>query len=261
MEFSISLLSRIGGRENNEDRVAYVRSRDSLLLVLADGMGGHAHGEVAAEIAVRTLAEGFRGEALPRLNRPDDFLEEKLMAAHFAIAERARADSLEEIPGTTCVGCLVQDGHAWWGHAGDSRLYHVRGGRVLSRTRDHSITRQMAELSGLSEEEEAALPGRNILYSCIGSTGSPELDIAPPVPLAVGDTLLLCSDGLWGPLSDEEVGAALSGASLVRAVAELAAQAELRNGHLSDNITAIAMVWGRHEDGARPAPAGRIVRP
>src|SRR5574341_2186313 len=165
MDFAISQLTRIGGRETNEDRAAYVRSRDSLLLVVADGMGGHAHGEVAAEIAVRTLAEAFQSVAQPRLARPGAFLEETLMAAHHAIVEQALADRLEEIPGTTCVACVVQDGQAWWGHAGDSRLYHLRDGRVLARTRDHSLTRQMADLAGLSEEEEAALGGRNIIYS------------------------------------------------------------------------------------------------
>ncbi len=260
MDIAITQLSRIGGRETNEDRVAYVRSPESLLLVLADGMGGHAHGEVAAEVAVRTLAEAFRAEAHPRLERPGDFLEEKLLAAHLAVVEQARADQLEEIPGTTCVACVVQDGRAWWGHAGDSRLYLLREGRVLARTRDHSLTRQMAELAGLSEDEEAALAGRNILYSCIGGYGRPELDLAPPFELAEGDVLLLCSDGLWGLFSDQEVGAALAGPSLVRGLAQFAAQAESRNGYLSDNITAIAMAWGRREDGAKPAPAGRIVR-
>lgn len=261
MDIAITQLTRIGGRETNEDRVAYVRSAESLLLVLADGMGGHAHGEVAAEIAVRTLAEGFRGEALPRLEQPGAFLQEKLMAAHLAIMEQALADQLEEIPGTTCVACVVQDGQAWWGHAGDSRLYHIRNGTVLTRTRDQSLTRQMADLAGLSEEEEAALSGRNILYSCIGGYGRPELALAPPVALAEGDMLLLCSDGLWGPLSDQEIAAALAGVSLVRALAQIATQAEFRGGYLSDNVTAIAMAWGRREDGARPAPAGRIVRP
>jgi len=260
MDFAISQLTRIGARETNEDRAAYVRSRESLLLVLADGMGGHAYGEVAAEIAVRTLAKSFQREAQPRLERPGAFLEETLMAAHLAIVEQALADRLEEIPGTTCVACVVQEGQAWWGHAGDSRLYHLRDGRVLARTRDQTLTRQMADLAGLSEEEEAALAGRNILYSCIGGYGSPELDLAAPVTLAGGDVLLLCSDGLWGPFSDHEVGAVLATASLAQALAQFAAEAEVRNGYLCDNITAIALAWGRREDGAKPAAAGRIVR-
>jgi len=259
VDIAITQLSRIGGRDTNEDRAAYVRSRESLLLVVADGMGGHAHGEVAAEIAVRTLAQGFRGEALPRLASPAGFLEEKLLAAHLAVVEQARADRLDEIPGTTCVACVVQDGQAWWAHAGDSRLYHLRQGRVLARTRDHSLTRQVAELAGLTEEEAAAVAGRNVIYSCLGGYGRPELDLAPPVALAEGDLLLLCSDGLWGPFSDQELGAALAGPSLVRGLAQLAAEAECRNGYLSDNITAVALAWGRREDGARPAPAGRIV--
>ncbi|HEX6827738.1 MAG TPA: PP2C family serine/threonine-protein phosphatase [Burkholderiales bacterium] len=260
MEFAISLLSRIGGRETNEDRAAYVRTAQSLLLVVADGMGGHAHGEVAAEIVVGTLTEAFLSRARPRLQNPEGFLQESSRAAHLAIVERALAERLDDIPGSTCVACVVQDGRAWWAHAGDSRLYHLRGGRTLARTRDHSLLRQIADSVGLSEEDAAVLAGgRNVIYSCIGGYQNPQIEFGRSAKLEDGDLLLLCSDGLWGSLSDAEIGDGLGAGSLAQALPRLAAEAEQRGGGTSDNVTALALAWGVREDGAPPAPAGQVV--
>jgi serine/threonine protein phosphatase PrpC len=259
MEFAISILSRVGGREHNEDRAAYVSTGQSLLLVVADGMGGHAHGEVAAETVVRTLTEAFLRLAQPRLGDPEGFLRETPRAAHLAIVGQALADRLDDIPGSTCVACVVQDGRAWWVHAGDSRLYHLRGGKALARTRDHSLLRQIADGVGLSEEEASLLAGRNVIYSCIGGYQSPELDLGRAARLDPGDLLLLCSDGLWGSLSDAEIGQALEAGRVAAALPRLAAEAEARAGRYSDNVTAVALAWGVREEGASPAPPGRVV--
>jgi serine/threonine protein phosphatase PrpC len=259
VEFAVNLLSRVGGRSGNEDRAGYVQTGESLLLVVADGMGGHARGEVAAEIVVRTLTEAFLLRARPRLANPLEFLRETPLAAHLAITELALADRLEDIPGSTCVACVVQDGQAWWVHAGDSRFYHLRGGRALARTRDHSLLRQIANTFGLTEEEAAPLAGRNVIYSCIGGYQSPQLETGSAPALQQGDVLLLCSDGLWGAVSDDEIALALRPGALAESLPRLAAEAEARAGSTSDNVTALVLAWGVSEPGAAPAPPGQVV--
>jgi PPM family protein phosphatase len=259
LRFSVSQLSRVGGRNNNEDRAGYSRTAESLLLVVADGMGGHLYGEMAAEAAVQSLTDAFQQEAGPRLVDPVAFLEQGLLAAHRVIVERAFADRLPDIPGTTCVACVVQDGTALWAHAGDSRLYLVRGGRVLERTRDHSLARELAEMGNLSEEAAALLPGRNVIYSCLGGYRRPQVEVSRPVRLERGDTLLLCSDGLWGPLTDHEIARAMAGTAVAPALVELAELAQTRAGAESDNVTGLALGWGVHDAKSHPAPAGSTV--
>lgn len=259
MEFSINLLSRIGGRATNEDRAAYVRTEESLLLVVADGMGGHDLGEVAAEIVVRTFTEAFARGAGARIEDPAEFLVTTSHAAHLGVTEHALAERLDDIPGSTCVACVVQDGRAWWVHAGDSRFYHLRGGRALARTRDHSLMRQVADSFGLTEEEAASLAGRNVIYSCIGGYQNPQLETGSAAALQQGDVLLLCSDGLWGAVSDDEIALALRPGALAECLPRLAASAEARAGSTSDNVTAVALAWGVSEPEAAPALPGEVV--
>ena len=135
MKFTIYQESRVGKRRNNQDRLAHCYSREALLMVVADGMGGHLHGEVAAQIAVQYLTEAFQREAKPRLADPFMFLAGGLQNAHQAVQDYALAKHLPEpeSPRTTCVACVVQDSIAYWAHAGDSRLYVLRDGRVLTQ--------------------------------------------------------------------------------------------------------------------------------
>ena len=130
MKFSIYQESRQGPRKSNQDRVAYCYSRDALCMVIADGMGGHLHGEVAAQIATQFIAEAFQREAQPRIADPFKFLLDSITSAHHAIVDYANLRSLLETPRTTCVACIIQDGIAHWAHVGDSRLYLIRNGKV-----------------------------------------------------------------------------------------------------------------------------------
>ena len=154
MKFTIFHESRIGRRKSNQDRLSYCYSRESLLMVVADGMGGHLHGEVAAQIAVQYITEAFQREAHPQLKDPFLFLSGALTNAHHAILDYASDRFLPEAPRTTCVACVVQDSIAYWAHAGDSRLYAIRGGRILAQTRDHSRVQRMVE-DGLITPEAA----------------------------------------------------------------------------------------------------------
>lgn len=250
MKFSIYQSSRQGGRQYNQDRVAYSYSKDALLMVLADGMGGHLHGEVAAQITVQMLAETFQKQARPGLRNPFDFLTGAMMAVHDAIDDYAGQHDLLETPRTTCVACVVQKDLAYWAHVGDSRLYLFRGGQLVCRTRDHSRIQQLLEQGKISEAQMNTHPERNKIYNCLGGLIPPDVELSKITPVMEGDTFLLCSDGLWSMLSANEIASVVGAYPIDRAVPELLDHAEFRGGEEGDNLSAIGMIWGSQ---ARPA--------
>jgi len=254
MHFSIYQESRRGARKSNQDRVAYCYSRETLLMLVADGMGGHPHGELAARIAVHSVIEAFRREAKPRLSDPAAFLHRALAGAHQAIIRSAEDEGLPEAPRTTCVACVVQDNAACWAHAGDSRLYHLRKGAILAQTRDHSLVQQLIDSGRIREQAAAAHPQRNRVYSCLGSARPPRIDASGTVRLLAGDTLLLCTDGLWNPLSARTIAGTIAKAGILQAVPRLLDDAQRRAGRECDNLSAVAVTWERHSESA-PAPA------
>ena len=243
MRFTIYQESRQGGRSNNEDRTTYCYSRDALLMVVADGMGGHHYGEIAAQIAVQTLADTFQREARPLLPDPFRFLQKGMRNAHHAILDYASRRRLRDTPRTTCVACVVQDSIAYWAHAGDSRLYLMRNGKVQAQTRDHSRIRLLLEEGLITESQVAEHPERNKIYSCLGSPTTPEIEFSRKTPLDHGDIVLLCTDGLWGVTSGDLMAVALKGANLVQAVPMLLNQAEIKGGPHGDNISIVAVRW------------------
>jgi serine/threonine protein phosphatase PrpC len=255
MRFTIYQESRQGGRPNNEDRTTYCYSREALLMVVADGMGGHHYGEVAAQIAVQTLADNFQREARPTLPDPFRFLQKGMTNAHHAILDFAERHRLPDTPRTTCVACIVQDGIAYWAHAGDSRLFLMRGGKVVAQTKDHSRIRILVEEGLISEARAATHPDRNKIYSCLGSPTPPEIDFSRKTMLDQGDILLLCTDGLWGELPGPAMAEQLKGANLIHTVPLLLTQAEERGGPHADNLSVVAVCW---ED-TRLDDAGSVV--
>ena len=243
MRFTIYQESRVGGRANNEDRTTYCYSRDALLMVVADGMGGHHYGEIAAQIAVQTLADAFQREAKPLLADPFRFLQKSMTNAHHAILAYTTRHHLRDTPRTTCVACVVQDNVAYWAHAGDSRLYLIRDGRVITQTKDHSRIRLLIEEGMISEAQAAFHPDRNKIYSCLGSPTPPEIEFSRKTPLNHGDILLLCSDGLWGEMSGDMMAVALKGSNLLQAVPMILNQAETKGGPHRDNLSVVAVRW------------------
>lgn len=243
MRFTIYQESRVGGRANNEDRTTYCYSRDALLMVVADGMGGHHYGEIAAQIAVQTLADTFQREAKPLLADPFRFLQKSMTNAHHAILDYTTRHKLRDTPRTTCVACVVQDNVAYWAHAGDSRLYLMREGRVIAQTKDHSRIRLLIEEGMISEAQAAFHPDRNKIYSCLGSPTTPEIEFSRKTPLNHGDILLLCSDGLWGEMSGDMMAVALKGSNLLLAVPMILNQAETKGGPHRDNLSVVAVRW------------------
>lgn len=242
MNFSIYQASRVGGRKYNQDRVAYAYSNEALLLVLADGMGGHLHGEVAAQAAVHVYMQAFAQVAKPLIPKPEVFLSEVMKNAHATIVRYATDHKLGGNPGTTCVAALVQEGRVWWAHAGDSRLYLIRGDEARPLTHDHSMVQQWADWGIISQEETKTHPDRNKITNCLGGMEDMfYVDSAPsPIALEDGDELMLCSDGLWSPLEDPEIGAAMSHAPLQTALDQLMTEAIYRDGASADNTSVVA---------------------
>ncbi len=256
MKFNIYQESRIGKRKNNQDRIAYCYSRDALLMVLADGMGGHLHGEVAAQIAVQYLTEYFQREAKPRLADPFLFLSRGIGNAHSAIMEYAEERNLPDAPRTTCVACIVQDSVGYWVHAGDSRLYVIREGRILAQTRDQSRVQMMIDAGQLTEAEALVHPQRNKVFSCLGGAQAPQLDFSRKTPLLAGDTFILCSDGFWAPLGNDALIRGYSATDVMHATPHLLDQAEVAAGEGGDNLSVIAMNW--HEDYTEATTLGAV---
>ena len=244
MRFTIFQESRKGQRKVNQDRLAYTYSRDTLLLVVADGMGGHAGGEIAAQIAVRLFIERFQQESKPTLKNPLKFLQESMVRAHQALGSYASQFSMLETPRTTCVACIVQSNYAYWAHVGDSRLYLFRQGGLIGRTKDHSKVQYLLDQGIIGAHEVADHPDRNKIFSCLGGLVEPVIDLSRRTPLRNGDLIVMCTDGLWGVYPQEEMGRALTGSPILKAAPVLMREAEARGGSDGDNLSLIIVRWG-----------------
>jgi len=239
MRFSVYQISRKGGRARNEDRMGYCYTRDAGLFALADGMGGHPEGDMAAQIALQTLAALFQRQAKSQLADPLRFLSEALLAGHHQVLRYATEQALLDTPRTTAVACVLQGSTVYWAHCGDSRLYLVRGGKLLARTRDHSYIELQHTLSQVVPM--AGRVNRNVLFTCLGSPGKPVVDAVGPVLVLPGDRLMLCSDGLWGSLSDDDITDTLSHGPVSESVPELVERALRKAGEKSDNVSVIGV--------------------
>jgi PPM family protein phosphatase len=246
MKFAVYQVSRKGGRELNEDRMGYCYTRDAGLFALADGMGGHPEGEVASQLALQTLAAMFQREAKPKLDDPLRFLHDAIVAGHHQLLRYATERALMDTPRTTVVACVLQGRNAFWAHCGDSRLYLLRGDKLVTRTRDHSYIELQNTLSQVVPMGDHL--NRNVLFTCLGSPGKPVIDTVGPLTMMTGDRVLLCSDGLWSSLSDEIITQVLSSMPIAGAVPELVERALRVAGDKSDNVTALAIDWEAAED-------------
>lgn len=248
MRFTIFQDSQVGDRKGNEDRVGYSYSRDVLLMVIADGMGGHEQGEVAAEIAVTEITRRFQQEARNKLRKPFEFLVSAIQSAHRAIVSHAVEGNLLECPRTTCVACIIQNGYAFWAHAGDSRLYVLRRGQLVAATQDHSKVRQMIDAGTITAEQAARHPDRNKIFSCLGGVVPPHIDIGREARLEPGDTVILSTDGFWAQIPANILATMLTKQTVTALLPGLLVEAQRRAQGESDNVSVIAMTWENQED-------------
>lgn len=244
MKFSIYQASRQGPRSYNQDRLAYAYNRGAMLMVLADGMGGHQHGEIAAEIAVKGLIEAFHQEAKPLIKQPALFFRNAIQQVHQVIENVRQQKQLSESPRTTIVVGLVQHNMLLTAHVGDSRLYLYRHGLIKFQTEDHSVVQALLRDGKIRPQDVAHHPHRNKIYNCIGGEQLPDVTLSDPMPLQEGDVIMLCSDGLWNCVPEVQLAQHLLAANIQDGISRLLDIAEEASQVQGDNMSAIGLQWG-----------------
>ncbi len=246
-----------GRRPENEDS-ALVLSADELgfqadaLLIVADGMGGRASGQVASRIAVDTVRDSFvAGIAGGR--DLSEVLASSLQAANSAVYREATSKPELQGMGTTCVTAAVKDGTAYFAHLGDSRIYLLRDGRICRLTEDHSFVAEKVRTGEITEDQARRSRFRNIITRAIGLEATAQPSIGS-TELESGDVLLLCSDGLSGPVTDNQMADILCSSSDPEEACNRLVSTALKNGG-TDNITVVIAAYGaRTATVRRPEP-------
>ncbi len=245
MQVEYAKVSALGDRQDNQDRAAVVVADDAVIMMVFDGMGGHTDGARAAETALQIVQDSFMAASLPMFD-PQGFLYSVLAHAHDEVVGLGGDLAVDFRPRATCAICLIQEGGTFWAHIGDSRIYLVRDGSVLTRSRDHSHVEVLIQEGAITEEEALDHPMRNFVECCIGGDASvPDMSISGKKALLPGDVLLACSDGLWSGLSDAEMAdIALPGDNnLADNLKALSTKALNVNSPYSDNTTGTAVRW------------------
>lgn len=243
MNIDYAKVSAVGDRSDNQDRGAVVVADNAAMMLVFDGMGGHSDGARAAETAMQVVQDLFMASELPIFD-PMGFLYMSLSRAHDAVVALGTGVAVDFRPRATCAVCLVQEGGAYWGHIGDSRIYHVRNGEVLSRSRDHSHVEVLIQEGAITEEEAQDHPMRNFVECCLGGDPPvPDMSITPKITLEPNDVVLACSDGLWSGLSDEDMASIGEPGDLAENLKELSIRALNVNSPYSDNTTGTAIRW------------------
>jgi PPM family protein phosphatase len=233
------IASHIGDRAEQQDRVdlfGHPKRPGMLMAALADGMGGHSGGGIAAEQVIVKARQNLAVYA-PQTETPGDCLEEIIHDAHVSVT--LTRFTTEKDPHTTAVVFLLHAGRASWAHCGDSRLYHLRGPQPVSRTTDHSLVENLLRQGRITPAAAETHPHRNVLMSCLGSTQAPQVARGGVDRLVAGDAFLLCSDGLWAYFSDAELAAIIARQSARQAAGELVALARERADGAGDNISLV----------------------
>ncbi len=245
MQIEYAKVSALGDRSDNQDRAEIVIAENAALMLVFDGMGGHSDGALAAETGLSIVQNIFMEATLPVFD-PQGFLYTALACAHDEVVRIGADLAVDFRPRATCAVCQIQEGGSYWGHIGDSRIYQMRDGEVVSRSRDHSHVEVLIQEGAITEEEALDHPMRNFVECCIGGDAAvPDMSITAKQPLSRGDVLLACSDGLWSGLSDEEMAetATRPSESLAENLKALSVKALHVNAPYSDNTTGTALRW------------------
>jgi PPM family protein phosphatase len=228
-------------RTNNEDSARFIRSsspnvrrQKGFLAIVADGMGGHAAGEVASKMAVETVAQSYyaRDESV------EDSLVFALSKANKDIWQKANSDTHKKGMGTTCTAVVIRDKNIYIAHVGDSRAYLYQNGRLIQLSTDHTYVQNLVNQGVITAEEADKHPDRNILTRAMGTNQKVEIDIlTTPQHFEDGNRLMLCSDGLYDYLSNDEIASFMVVSRLNEAAQQMIDLAKKRGGH--DNITVL----------------------
>ena len=245
MEIEYAKVSALGDRTDNQDRAAVVVADDAALMMVFDGMGGHSDGARAAEVGMQVMQEAFMNSKLPIFD-PQGFLYMSLARAHAAVVALGADVDIDFRPRATCAVCLLQEGGSFWAHIGDSRIYQMRKGRVVSRSRDHSHVEVLIQEGAITEDEAADHPMWNFVECCIGGDAPvPGMTITAKKPLLRGDVLLACTDGLWTGSTDRQIAEAITKPDkpLAENLKTISLRALSVNAPYSDNTTGTAVRW------------------
>jgi serine/threonine protein phosphatase PrpC len=245
MKIEYAKVSALGDRADNQDRAAIVVADEAGIMLVFDGMGGHENGAQAAEIGLKVVQESFVASNLPLFD-PQGFLYMSMARAHDEVVKIGSDLAVDFRPRATCAICLIQENGSWWGHIGDSRIYHMRQGKLVTRSRDHSHVEVLIQEGAITEEEALDHPMRNFVECCIGGDAPvPDMSITRKMPLEPGDVLLACTDGLWSGISDKEMAdmATSRENSLAENLKALSVKALTANAPYSDNTTGTALQW------------------
>lgn len=245
MQIEYAKVSALGDRTDNQDRAAIVVAEDAALMLVFDGMGGHSDGAKAAETGLKIVQDIFMESTLPVFD-PLGFLYGALSHAHDEVVKIGMDLAVDFRPRATCAICLIQEAGSYWGHIGDSRIYQMREGELVSRSRDHSHVEVLIQEGAITEEEAQDHPMRNFVECCIGGDAPvPDMSITAKRALIPGDVLLACSDGLWSGLSDADMATIGVGPtdSLAENLKALSVRALHANAPYSDNTTGTALRW------------------
>lgn len=241
MELDSAQVSLIGHRQDNQDRAEVLFGDESQLAIVADGMGGHARGDLAAETAIASLVDSFR-RLRQRPMAPEKFFETALATAHEEVLALGAGMRPEIRPGTIIVCALVTANRLSWSHVGDSRAYLIRDGRIIARTQDQSVVGDLLAAGEITAEQALIHPDRHMVQYCLGvDEVTPPIPVSEPRKLKAGDIVLLCSDGLWSQLGEAYIVERLSQADDLQQSLQALAEDAVRGGHpQSDNVTAVA---------------------
>ena len=254
MPWQFSLASDIGGRSEQQDclEMLSLNGHDAHLVVVADGMGGHRNGALAARTVIETARRRFNTGAA---SDPRTFLQDLCLESHQEISKLGSDEPRS--PGSTCVVLYLNGPEAYWAHVGDSRLYHFRNARLLNRTQDHSVAQLMVAQGRLTETDAATSTLQNQLYMRLGGNEPPEPDFGAS-EVEAGDMFMLCSDGFWSHVEPQEVVNRMEKTFAEDDIAgSLVDVARQRGGATGDNISLVLMRW--NPDRAR-ANTGLLAR-
>ncbi|AGX88084.1 PP2C family protein-serine/threonine phosphatase [Candidatus Symbiobacter mobilis] len=227
-----------GDRDYQQDQVKFLchqRAKGCVMAVLADGMGGRSGGRKASDQVMMTAGQLFERYD-PATDDPVATLSQLVQEAHTVI--RLTAISAEEEPHSTIASFLINPGgDCYWAHAGDSRIYHFHGPRLIKRTLDHSYVQLLVSRGELTEEQANCHPKSNILMGCLGAEKDPPIDTHFIERLRTGDTLMACSDGVWHYFTNEELGSVLHTLTPREASEFLIQKARSRARGTGDNLS------------------------